>query len=97
MSGALPCVSCHASGDTTRPQDDPPSLTTDERLLLVLCRLLGGFWLWLEERRTTLHLETKGGTSQCMARVLAQTQRSRYRGTLVNNSGTSAGFWFGSS
>jgi hypothetical protein len=42
---------------------------------LVLCRLLGGFWL--EERRTTLHLETKGGTSQCMATVLAQTQRSR--------------------
>ena len=57
----MPCVSCHAGGDTTRPQDDPPSLTTDERLLLVLCRLLGGFWLWLEERRTTLHLETKGG------------------------------------
>jgi len=65
----MPCVSCHAGGDMTRPQDDPPSLTTDERLLLVLCRLLGGFWLWLEERRTTLHLETKGGTSQCMASV----------------------------
>lgn len=41
--------------------------------VLVLCRL-GGFWLG--ERRMTLHLETKGRTSQWMSRVLAETQGS---------------------